>query len=197
MQLKLVAGAACIAVASATSCFAATVTENFESFANGDIVTSLTGLTITATDGGSPTIATATSPVVAGEPQGLFNGPSFIPSLIFDFVGVGSAIGAIVDFGSVGTGLQIEAFDGAGGSGSLLSSASTITESFLGVSTAGIKSVVFSQAGGTQASWLLDNLTYTYDDTAVSPVPLPAGGLLLLGGFGLLAGLKRKKKRAA
>jgi hypothetical protein len=59
-----------------------------------------------------------------------------------------------------------------------------------------ISYVTFSGSGGYVA---LSNLTYNYDGTTdgvnddLAPVPLPAGGLLLLGGLGAIAGLRRRK----
>eukprot|EP01013_Petalomonas_cantuscygni_P045285 TRINITY_DN9876_c0_g1_i1.p1 TRINITY_DN9876_c0_g1~~TRINITY_DN9876_c0_g1_i1.p1 ORF type:complete len:158 (-),score=2.03 TRINITY_DN9876_c0_g1_i1:63-536(-) len=51
---------------------------------------------------------------------------------------------------------------------------------------------------GVSIDWALADTTYHYAiATPVSPVPLPAGGLLLLTAFGGVAALKRRKKRAA
>lgn len=90
---------------------------------------------------------------------------------------------------------MLEIFDGVGGTGTSLGAASVTSETFLGLSATGIKSAVFSQVG-TGATWMLDNLTYTYDDIAPA-VPLPAGGLLLLSGLIGGGALARKRKARA
>jgi hypothetical protein len=65
-----------------------------------------------------------------------------------------------------------------------------ITASFI-VETAGNYSLRFA-ANGTQNTYggLIDNVAIDY----VAPVPVPAAGLLLLGGLGGLAALKRRRK---
>lgn len=175
---------------------AALIVENFESFGDGTIITNqLTGLTVTAADGGDASIASASFPVVAGEPLGIYNTAGsigFQSALIFDFLTLGSSIGAIVDFGGFGTGLQIVAYDGVGGTGNILGTASTLTEAFIGVNAVGIRSAVFSQAGQTNATWLLDNLTYDTDPGTRVPVP----ATLALFGLGL-AGLSWSRRKKA
>lgn len=202
MTLKYTLAAGLIALAGASSAATMTVTETFESFSSGDtITTQLDGLTVSAEGSGEAMIASASFPVVAGEPLGIYNtstgplGTGFELSLTFDFIGVASQIGALVDFGNSGDGLMLEIFDGVGGTGTSLGAASVTTETFLGLSATGIKSAVFSQVG-TGATWMLDNLTYTYDDIAPA-VPLPAGGLLLLSGLIGGGALARKRKARA
>lgn len=174
---------------------AALIVETFESYGTGTIITNqLIGLTVSAADGGAASIATATTPVVPGEAQGIYNnlGETFTSALIFDFLIAGSSIGAIVDFGDIGSGLQIVAYDGAGGTGNILGTASTLTETFIGVNAAGIQSAVFSQAGQSNATWLLDNLTYDTDQGTAVPAP----ATLVL--FGLaLTGLGWSRRRKA
>ncbi|MFK7875015.1 MAG: VPLPA-CTERM sorting domain-containing protein [Paracoccaceae bacterium] len=52
-------------------------------------------------------------------------------------------------------------------------------------------SVSFADAASAKAAWVLPA------QQDVAPVPLPAGGLLLLSGMAGIAGLKRRKARAA
>lgn len=61
-----------------------------------------------------------------------------------------------------------------------------------GVSTA---SILFENSNGQGR--LVRNDGFSIDDIALSAVPLPAGAWLLLGGFGALAALRRRKHRAA
>jgi hypothetical protein len=150
---------------------------------------------VTALNGGNANISTASSPVVPGQPQGIYNDAPGVFSngfefpLVFDFNTVGGSIGAIVDFGVVGAGLMITAFDGPGGTGNNLGSAMTTTEVFIGVTASGIRSAIFQNINqASPASWLLDNLTY---DTS-SSVPEPT--TLLLLGLGL-AGLGLARNR--
>jgi hypothetical protein len=51
--------------------------------------------------------------------------------------------------------------------------------------------------GDGSVSFLLGSSSVTISDGAVSAVPLPAGGMLLLSGLAGIAGLQRRKKHAA
>jgi hypothetical protein len=198
MKIRNFLGAA-ILIIGAPAANAALIVETFESFADGQTITNqLTGLMVTAANSGNAKIATASAPVVPGEPLGIYNDAAgqfstgFEFPLIFDFTGVGSSIGAIVDFGVVGAGLTLIAYDGAGGTGNVLGTASTTTEQFIGVNAAGIQSAVFQQTNPqVAASWLLDNLTYNTGPSVSVPVP----GTIVLLGLGLAgftAGRNRK-----
>ena len=160
------------------SCAALTV-ETFESFSTGTILTNqIPGLEISAPPTGVSEIRTASNPVVPGEPQGLAHIPYLVEPnyLVIDFLPGANQAGAIVDFGTIGSGVAVTAFDGAGATGNILGTQSTTTETFIGVVAAGIRSIRFENLGG--ASYLIDNLTYEL-------VPEPSSLILL--SLGLLA----------
>lgn len=192
------AGLALAVLGWASFASAVPVVETFESFASGTIITNqLPGLLVTAGNGGNAKIATASNPVVPGEPQGIYNDAPGVFStgfefpLIFDFVDTGLSIGAIVDFGVVGDGLKLTAYDGVGGTGNVLGTATTLSEVFIGINVPGIKSAVFEKIGPNSPSWLLDNLTYEVSSTTV-----PEPGSLVLLGSGVLALARRRRTRA-
>lgn len=177
---------------------AAVVIESFESFTPGTIITDqIAGLAVSAAMGGNAVISLASDPVLPFEPHGLYNDApgqfdrGFEFALIFDFVTSGFTIGAIVDFGEIGTGLQVVAYDGPNGTGNVLGIASTTTETFIGVTAPGIKSAVFSQAGDTPATWLIDNLTYE------TIVPAPPALLLFATALAAAGFVRRPSKRAS
>ena len=55
-------------------------------------------------------------------------------------------------------GVQLTAYDGPDGTGNVLGTASTTTESFIAVRAPNIRSAIFESLGG--ATYLIDNLTY-------------------------------------
>ena len=83
--------------------------------------------------GGDALLVTATSPIFPPEPQGLYS-PFFQEPLVADIADGASMVGVWIDFNGVGTGMKIEAFDGSGGTGQLLGSDSTTSETFISVS---------------------------------------------------------------
>ncbi len=126
----------------------------------------------------------ATSPVFPGDPMGLAEIPYLESVIIVDFLPGASSAGAWIDFGGVGDGVMLEAFDGPGGTGNLLGSISTTTESFLGLELPGIKSVRFEKVPGGVTTFLIDNFTFTL-------VPGP-GTLSLLALGGLIVARRRR-----
>ena len=146
------------------------------------------GVIFSAPPGGATRVLTASNPIFPDEPQGLYNddpegggGRGFTAPIIADFLAEVSTAGAWIDFGRVGDGIRIEAFDGPGGTGSLLGMDNTVTETFIGVDAPGIRSVVFSQTGDG-ATYLIDNFTF---------VPEPASLALLA--VGAVFGARRRR----
>jgi len=187
---------ASVASLSAPSAMAATtVVETFESFAVGAVIsTELPGAVLSASDGGNARIGSASFPVIPGEPQLLYNdaavnGLSFRADLVVDFLATATEVGAIIDFGVFGP-LSLTAYDGAGGTGSVVASAVTSVEGVLSVSGSGIRSAVF--AGNGSLTYGIDNLTYTTD---LAAIPVPASAWLLLGALAG-AGAVRARKAA-
>ena len=100
-----------------------------------------------------------------------------------------------IDYLSILGGLY-EAFDAAG---NLIDSFATFGGGATGTETLSggiISYVLFSGSGGFET---ISGLTYNYDGTTdgtnddISPVPLPATGLLLLGALGAGFGLRRRR----
>ena len=116
--------------------------------------------------GGAAVVTTASFPIFPLEPQGLYSNagdrPFFVEPLVADIADGASMVGVWIDFGAtVGTGMKIEAFDGSGGTGQLLGSDSTTSETFISVSALTIRSVVISQVNDADATtYLIDNFTF-------------------------------------
>jgi len=191
-----------MSLAFASVAHATLITETFEGFADGPISSdALPGLIISAADGGTPSIVTASDPVVPGQPKGIYNDTSSAPfesALIFDFVGIGMSIGALVDFGEIGPGLRLAAYDGPGGTGNQLATTTTLTDGDLLQITGAtnIKSVIFSKItpDPLTTTWLLDNLVYEFESDVEPPDPvsLPTTLPLLLLALGGLAWSRRQ-----
>jgi hypothetical protein len=134
--------------------------ETFESFREDTVLsTQIPGLSISADDG-TPTVVDADNPVIPGESLGLAHLPYFNePDILqINFEPSTSTAGAFIDFGNVGSGIRITAYSGPNATGDVLGTSQTQTESFIGVTAPGIRSVRFENVGG--ATYLIDNLTY-------------------------------------
>ena len=156
----------------------------------------LGGVTITAgtsdvtTDAFGPT-PNGTTGIVSYD----FTTGSFSDPFTATFDALVSAVSVdLGDYNSDADTLYLFAYDAAN---TLLDSYMTaIDASFIGmvtlsVAAAGIDHVVFYGVGlNDENNVYADNLTFD----GVAPVPLPATGLLLLGGLGLLGGLRRSRK---
>ncbi len=195
-QMKTFALAAAFGFAVATAAHAAPVTVDFEGFASG---TDLTGATIgmmTLSAGGETIEVTDLVPG-AGSSRAIQTNP-FEGTNLFRADFSTSITAFSVDLGDFGPSdddlLTIAAYTSGG---TLLDSNSFqygTAGSYLhtmSVAAANIGYVLFG--GGSRQfpqSVFADNITYT---AAVSTVPLPAGGLLLLSGLGAFAASRRRK----
>ncbi len=115
--------------------------------------------------GGDAVVITASFPIFPLEPQGLYSNagdqPFFMEPIVADIADGASMVGVWIDFGSVVSGMKIEAFDGFGGTGQLLGSDSTTSETFISVSALIIRSVVISQVNDEDSTtYLIDNFTF-------------------------------------
>ena len=130
-------------------------------------------------------LRTATVPVFPGDPMGLAEIPYFESVIIVDFLPGATSAGAWIDFGDgPSPDVMLEAFDGPGGTGNLLGSISTTTESFLGLELIGIKSVRFESAPNGTSAFLIDHFTFTL---------VPGPGTLSLFALGGLIVARRRR----
>ena len=173
------------------------VTQNFDSYSGGTVLTGV--------DVGGFSLSSGGDPVQINSSVGFFGTGAFIETDPFsnaspfraDFLvsGVNSVSVDVGDANGDADDLFLFAYDSIGG---LIDSFTTsIIASYVGfetltVSGPNIAYVVFG--GGSSAfpnSVYADNFSYT-----VATVPLPAGGLLLAGGLGLM-GMARRRRRSA
>ncbi len=133
---------------------------------------------------GNLELRTASAPLFPTEPIGLAEIPYSTSVIIASFPSGASAAGAWIDFGEFGLGVKIEAFSGLNATGNLLSSNTTTTQTFLGVSGPGIYSVKFSNVGAGVPTYLIDNFTFN-----IAPAPGVVWGL----GLGVLMAARRRR----
>lgn len=149
---------------------------------------SIPGATITAEAGDGLIIGSSS----AGETDGF----CFTPAGVFSCVGGGtldftSAVTDLtfdIDGASSGDDVSITAFDGM----TALSTLNFTSDGLVDFSAfASITSLLFVDNGSTAAG--VGYSTFTFELADVSEVPLPAGGLLLLGALGAVGAARRKK----
>ncbi len=168
-------------------------TVDFEGYANGDIITGVDLGGVTLTRGANAIKVTSFVPgggsslAIRGEP---FEGDRYRA----DFTGLIDSFSVDLgdDLGDADL-LIVEAYSATD---VLLDSASfSITRFFSGlvtlsVAAAGIDHILFGSDGVFNNSVFADNLSFT----PVSPVPLPAGGLLLGGALLGFGAVRRRRK---
>lgn len=109
---------------------------------------------------------------------------------VFNVV-AGEAYSLAFDYGKNGSGAETLSFGFGGWTDSLALAAgamagfSSVVYNFT-ASVTGQTSLFFENSGGDNQGALLDNVS-------LSAVPLPAGGLMLIGGLAALAALRRRK----
>lgn len=109
---------------------------------------------------------------------------------VFNVV-AGEAYSLAFDYGKNGSGAETLSFGFGGWTSSLalaagpLAGFSSVVYNFT-ASVTGQTSLFFENSGGDNKGALLDNVS-------LSAVPLPAGGLMLIGGLAALAALRRRK----
>ncbi|TDL83825.1 VPLPA-CTERM sorting domain-containing protein [Meridianimarinicoccus aquatilis] len=104
-----------------------------------------------------------------------------------------SSISGVLGSGRAGTWNIVGVLNGsAEGASSVVNAGG----SYVGFALSGLFDTVFIQ--GSASYGVLENLNFTTSTAPpTTPVPLPAGGLLLVSGIAVAATLKRLKKRAA
>lgn len=164
MKLKAVAGAACIALAVASTSHAATFKYSY-TFGSGDQITGTVDGILEA-DGNTVAVTSF------GQP--LLNGISFSATLqevpFSPLIFVLDGVGLDLFFRAASGNVHLELIEN-------LSFGATVRDA-----------PIILGEGLDLARW---------DASALSPIPLPAGGLLMLSGIGGLVAFGRRKKRAA
>jgi len=117
-----------------------------------------------STTGDELQIREASFPIFPGDPLGLGAFPTFEADIVVDFIAPVGSAGAWIDFGNVGEGLTIDAYDGPSATGNLLATEMTSTEVFLGVTADGIRSLRFSLNGGSLPTFMIDHFTFLWQN---------------------------------
>ena len=117
-------------------------------------------------------------------------GPTCAHDLSLEFNGVASNISFTLGGFGVGDTVEISLFDEMD---NLLEVQTGAADGVLTFLSAGVTSIFFDDSS-TNAGFSYGN--WSFDITPTAAVPLPAAGLLLLGGLGAL-GLGRRKRKAA
>lgn len=103
-----------------------------------------------------------------------------------------SSISGMLGAGGAGTWDISASLSGTSAGSSTVMNASG---SYIGFALSGLFDTVFIQ--GSRSAGVLENLNFTTSTAPTTPVPLPAGGVLLVSGIAGAVALKRWKKRAA
>ena len=151
-------------------------------FDEGTFVSSGGGLFVGA--GGEPNSICATGPSCAHDLTLTFNG--LASAISFDVVGAASPGSVTLDS------VTVSLFGDSG----FLESQTIGSNGTFSFSSVDVTSILFddmSPTGGVGYA----NFNFDFIATEASPVPLPAGGLLLLSGFAGVSVLKRRKKKIA
>ena len=186
--------AAAISLAFTGAASAATTVIDFDALSSGTDVRGIDfdGLTLS---GSTPLRVTGSCPggcsgntVISDTPRGPVAGE-------FSISGVNSISVDIGDLGTDAEDLFLRAFDSAMtliGSDSLAILNTDRGFFTLSVVAADITFIEFGSTGQFSNSVFYDNITFEAD--GMSAVPLPAGGLLLLGAFGALGAVRSRRK---
>lgn len=193
LKALVTAGVISLSMTSASSAASVIFSDNFDGEAYG-LNQDLDNWTVT--DGTIDVIGTGFFEGVAGggtflDMDGSTEDSGRITSIASFFVVAGEQYELAFSYGKNGTGAETLSFGFGGWLGALplaagaLSGFTSTLISFTATTT-GNSSLFFENSGGDNQGALLDNV-------ALSAVPLPAGGLLLIGGLAALAGLRRRK----
>lgn len=174
MKIKTLLAALATALITAPSAFAATLDFDFSFSQTGLPQFSVTGTVFGLTDNAT----SAASSVTILTDQGAFTLDHFLAG--FNAFTVTNGVLETASFGGFGTNATREAYLSFGING------------ITGDTEAQYTSTLIGGGFGTGVQGIA-----TFEASSAAPVPLPAGGVLLLTGFGAVAAMRRRKSRTA